>query len=272
MRVLSLGAGVQSTTVLLMSLVGDLPPFDAAIFADTGWEPGAVYAHLWQLVGRCVEAELPVYVVSAGNIRDDALDPAHAFASMPLYTGSGHGSQLRRQCTREYKVTPIEHELRRQLGLPTPYRHRQGAAPLVELHMGISLDEVVRMKPNRLRWIRHEFPLIDRRMTRWSCKVWMQRHGFDEPPRSACVGCPYRSDEQWRQMRDTSPDEWADAIEFDDAIRSDAGRAAASSVREDAPPFVHRSLIPLRAVDLSSLEDRGQGDLFDGECEGMCGV
>lgn len=39
LKVLSLGAGVQSTTVLLMSWAGELPPLDCAIFADTGWEP-----------------------------------------------------------------------------------------------------------------------------------------------------------------------------------------------------------------------------------------
>jgi len=49
LRVLSLGAGIQSSTVLLMSLAGELPRLDAAIFADTGWEPAAVYAHLKRL-------------------------------------------------------------------------------------------------------------------------------------------------------------------------------------------------------------------------------
>ena len=38
MRVLSLGAGVQSSTLLLMACHGELE-LDAAIFADTQWEP-----------------------------------------------------------------------------------------------------------------------------------------------------------------------------------------------------------------------------------------
>lgn len=33
-NILSLGAGVQSTTVLLMSCLGELPPLDCAIFND----------------------------------------------------------------------------------------------------------------------------------------------------------------------------------------------------------------------------------------------
>ena len=38
-EILNLGAGVQSSTVLLMSIHGELPHIDHAIFADTGWEP-----------------------------------------------------------------------------------------------------------------------------------------------------------------------------------------------------------------------------------------
>ena len=43
-RFLSLGAGVQSYTMPLAAR-GEIPAFDA-VFADTGWEPRAVYWHL----------------------------------------------------------------------------------------------------------------------------------------------------------------------------------------------------------------------------------
>lgn len=47
MRIISLGAGVQSTTMALMAAHGAITPMpDCAIFADTGWEPIAVYDHL----------------------------------------------------------------------------------------------------------------------------------------------------------------------------------------------------------------------------------
>lgn len=51
LRCLSLGTGVQSTTMALMAARGALTPMpDCAIFADTGWEPEAVYDHLdWPL-------------------------------------------------------------------------------------------------------------------------------------------------------------------------------------------------------------------------------
>jgi hypothetical protein len=84
-RFLSLGAGVQSTTAMLLAANGDIPPFDAAIFADTGWETAEVYAHLDRLEGVAAQAGFPIVRVSAGDIRRDALDPKHRFASMPLW-------------------------------------------------------------------------------------------------------------------------------------------------------------------------------------------
>ena len=36
--------------------------------------------------------------------------------------------------------------------------------------------------------------------------------------------------------------------------------------------YMHSSRKPLAEVDLSTAEDHGQIDLFNNECEGMCGV
>jgi hypothetical protein len=60
LRVLSLGAGVQSTTLALMAAEGKLPGLDAAIFADTrlGAGPGSTStwtgsSRCWPMRGRC---------------------------------------------------------------------------------------------------------------------------------------------------------------------------------------------------------------------------
>jgi 3'-phosphoadenosine 5'-phosphosulfate sulfotransferase (PAPS reductase)/FAD synthetase len=58
-RVLSLGAGVQSTTLLLMMIHGEIPKADAVIFADTGWEPKTVYTHLSKLQALMAENNMP---------------------------------------------------------------------------------------------------------------------------------------------------------------------------------------------------------------------
>ncbi len=122
------------------------------------------------------------------------------------------------------------------------------------------------MKPSRTAWAVNRWPLIEKRMSRFDCLNWLDRNGYPRPPKSACTFCPYRSDEQWRLMRDTDPDSFADAVEVDRHIRRNMPRVRTGEV------FIHRSLKPLDEVDLSRPAEWGQGDLFGNECEGMCGV
>jgi 3'-phosphoadenosine 5'-phosphosulfate sulfotransferase (PAPS reductase)/FAD synthetase len=140
MRVLSLGAGVQSTTLLYMAIAGEIEPFQAAIFADTGWEPRAVYEHLEKLKPVIEAAEIPFHIVTAGNIRQDALDPDHRFASMPIYVRNPDGSagMGRRQCTSEYKLKPVLLKQRELVGLKPRQRSKEH---LMDSIVGISWDE-----------------------------------------------------------------------------------------------------------------------------------
>lgn len=140
-RVLSLGAGVQSTALLLLVARGKLPPIDAAIFSDTGWEPAVVYAHLDRIDLEIAQpAGIPILRVSAGNIRDDALDPTHRFASMPLYVlgPDGERGMAHRQCTSEYKIKPIKAAVRSLLGYPHPTPVPKGV--YAEQWVGISTE------------------------------------------------------------------------------------------------------------------------------------
>lgn len=73
-HVISLGAGVQSTTMALMAAHGEIKPMpDVAIFADTQWEPKAVYDHLdW--LGSPNVLPFPIKRVTAGNLRQAIMD------------------------------------------------------------------------------------------------------------------------------------------------------------------------------------------------------
>jgi len=260
LTVLSLGAGVQSTTMALMAARGDLPPVDCAIFADTGWEPQKVYAHLDWLERNL---PFPVHRVSVGDLRANAMSRSNTtggrFSVIPWYVLHANGDEGigRRQCTKEYKITPILRKVRELLGGKTP---KGGATMLI----GISMDEAVRMKPSRVQYIVNQWPLIDKRMNRRDCLKWLADRHYPTPPKSACIGCPYTSDNRWRELRDTSPAEWADAVEVDRAIRNQP--------KMRAQQFMHSSRVPLDQVDLRTDAEIGQPDLFNNECEGMCGV
>ena len=249
MRVLSLGAGVQSSTLLLMACEQQ-ERIDAAIFADTGWEPAAVYRHLAWLEEQARRASIPVYRVSAGDLRDDALR-GDSRSWMPMYVQQPHGGRgrLKRQCTTNYKIGPIRRQLRALGAL---------RAHPADVLIGISLDEVRRMRDSDVRYVRHVYPLVERRMTRGDCLTWLRQRGYPEPQKSACVGCPFRSADDWRRL---TAEEFAQAVAFDAAMRWRRSKRGAAA-------YLHSSLVPLDQVDLRSQQDRGQLELdFDG-----CGV
>jgi len=268
LRVLSLGAGVQSTTLALLAAHGEIEPPDCAIFSDTQWEPAAVYKHLAWLMepGRL---PFPVHIVTAGDIRDGILARRSArsgrFAAIPWHIVNPDGSlgMGRRECSAEYKLEPITKEVRRLLGKPHPMRPAKGAATIL---LGISLDEAHRMKPARRQFMTNAYPLIDLRMSRRDCLRWMERRGYPTPPKSACIGCPYTSTARWRDRRDNQPEEWAEAVAMDHALRDGAARGMRGL------EYMHRSCVQLEMVDLRNSDERGQPDLFGNECEGMCGV
>jgi hypothetical protein len=246
-RAISLGAGVQSTALLCLSANGLLPKADYAIFADTGWEPAAVYTHLDRLEREVAEpAGIPVLRVSAGNIRRDALDPNHRCASMPLHilNEDGKAGMTRRQCSGEYKVKPIKKKVRELLGYPHPKRVPKGV--FVEQWIGISTDEFHRAKDADVAYMRNRHPLIsEMNWSRADCIRYLTDLGLADTPTSSCLGCPFHGNAQWRHIRDTSPAEWDDVVAFDAAIREGNARANATGNRLLGQAFLHRSRVPL---------------------------
>lgn len=262
LRILSLGAGVQSSVLAEMAADGDLA-VDVAVFADTGWERTATYEHLVYLEGRLRAAGIELRQVSNGNIRSGSL--SGVFNPIPALVANPDGTwgRGRRQCTKDYKLVPLYREIRKLVGL----RPRQrSSGHLATVILGISFDEIGRMSDPRYPWIKNEYPLVDMRMERYDCLHWLRNHDRPIPERSACVGCPYKSVAEWVRMRDTSPAEWADAVAYEQEMQEHENRTG-----EGRTLFLHQGG-PLSSIQ--SEEDRGQGVLFDDfdGCDGMCGL
>ncbi len=242
MRVLSLGAGIQSTVLALLACDGTLPGLDAAIFADTGWEPPSVYEQVDRLRDELGRNGIPLHVVTSGNLRSDTLDPAHRFVSVPYFTKNADGSDGmgRRQCTAEYKLKPIKAKVRELLGYVHPKPVPKDV--FAEQWIGFSTDEIHRVRSRLdVNYSRPRYPLLELNMSRKDCERWLKAHGWGHTAKSACIGCPFHGNAQWRDLRDNHPEQWADAVDFDRQIRK--GGASAKPLRGEA--FLHRSRLPL---------------------------
>lgn len=268
--VLSLGAGTQSTVMALMAEQGynGMPKPDLAIFADTGWEPPSVYEHLKWLKDQL---SYEVITVSAGDIKEDLLrgrNPrGHRFMDIPAYLTEpdGKASVSKRQCTSDYKLDPIKAELRRRLGLTPGRRAPRGVR--VQMWLGISADEVARKKDSRDEWIINRWPLIEEGYSRAQLYTWFkERYPDRELPRSACIGCPYHSNSEWKDLKQNDPKSFAEAVFVDRALREMPHLRELSK----GTAYLHRSRQPLDEVDFANTKDYAEAMLE--ECEGLCGI
>ena len=278
-NVLNLGAGVQSSALALMAAKREITPMpDFAVFADTQAEPQSVYEWLEYLEDQL---PFPVHRVTKGNLTDDSLTPAVATARakhyaegekymrriIPLFGLMPDGSKtaaVGRSCTSDYKIRMLEKIIKEKIKI----KHGEKKVKVTQW-VGISWDEMQRMKEARVPWTQLRFPLIERRIHRHDCIKWMLDNGYPEPPRSACVYCPFHSDKEWRRLRDKEPHEFAKAIKFDKEIRN----LSKMDSQLKMEVYLHSSCRPLDEIDFDSDEDKGQQVWdFKSECEGMCGV
>jgi len=259
----------------LLAEKGEFPnPPDYAIFADTGWEPKSVYDNLEWLESQ---VSFPILKISNGrNLFEDVSNgvnaQGHPWMTLPVYLADDQGNAKGinwRQCTKNYKLDPIRRTVQDLLGV----KPRQALSPEtnVEMWLGITTDEAMRVKPSRLWWIRHLYPLIDTLpMTREQCAEWFaERYPDRRLSRSACIGCPFRGSASWLEVMENEPEQLAEAVRLDQMIRSpehNSGRM----FRKLA--YLHHRRIPLAEAIHLDMENARESNPFINECEGHCGL
>ncbi len=252
LTILNLGWGVQSFTIAVMIAMGDLPPVDFAIHADTTHEKTATYQFAKRWTPWLKRKGLNIITVRADDTRpveDNKLTHIPAFT----FSNNSKRGQLSRQCTDNWKIRPIRRYLRQLFS-------NKIRNITIEQWLGISVDEIERAKPSRVKYIINQFPLLRKRMTRGACLQKLYAYGVEIPPSSSCVFCPYHSRQAWNELS-KNPADFERACQVDDAIRN---------LRPPHPLFIHPKRLPLRELDLRIERDYGQLSLFSEECEGVC--
>lgn len=259
-HVISLGGGVQSTTIALMAAAGIISPMPKlAVFADTQSESAATYDHLAR-----VEKLLPFPIVRTtfGDLGENSLalkpspEPGKKYVDTLIpafFERNGKRMLMHRRCTARYKVHPIRRIVRQFF--------KEGVVQWI----GISTDEASRMRDEQVKYVQNRYPLIELGMSRQDCIDWLISMGYDVPEKSACLFCPFHSDDYWLHLKTNSPQEFAATVEYEKRMQASYVEAN----KTDTKPFLHRSLQPLNLVQL----ERGKHpSLFSHECGANCGV
>ena len=271
MKILALGAGVQSSALAFMSEKGVIDKLDCAIFSDTMNEPPEVYKWLKYVKSN---VSFPVYKVKHGDLMRDASIVRTALKSgnrymkgiIPMFVLNEDGTKglLGRMCTTDYKIRPLIKKTKELLGIK---RMPKNQSELVELWIGISIDEADRKKDSRNSFIRNRHPLLEMELSRQDCLDWMNKNGYPQPPRSACIACPFHSDKEWLRLKTQDPKSFQKAVEIERKLQKNSENTILKG-----KPFLHSSCVPLDQVYFKNEKGHQQIDLFKNECEGLCGV
>ena len=236
LRILSLGWGVQSWTLAAMAALGEIPMPDYAVHADTAHEMAGTYAHAEKWTPWLEEHGVKVRTVQAKqNYVMDGQGKSSYRIQIPAHTYNlltGEKGQAKRQCTQNWKIDPLRRFARSVINKTSP--------ECVEMWMGISLDEWQRMRDSGTQYIKNVYPLVDRRHSRSYCVAWLEQHGLDIPPKSACTFCPYHNKDYWKRMKQAGGADWDEAVAVDHGIR-ESGKGKGTEYQL----FVHSSNLPL---------------------------
>jgi len=265
-----------------MSSLGELPRFDFAIFSDPGKEKTSTYSYLkyllhWQKNNDGIE----IIIVNNKNLYSDLLSHTNStkqhFAPIPAFTKNNDGTigMLRRQCTHEYKIAPIDRAIRYYIYGSQARKH----LPNTRIWKGISRDEIDRMSIPQEAWKHHIYPFCgwetfspgkaiqlttadSMLMFRDQITSWYHKKGFPVPLKSSCVFCPFQSDGSWFHMKTFEPADFKAACTVDASIRN------STKQRVKMPIYLHKSCIPLSDVHFKAQSP----DLWSGDCSGTCHI
>jgi len=206
--VISYGGGVQSTALVVLAM-RERWPIDEIVHVDLVDAESPATREYVRYFREWLQREYgrDIVVIERDLYGDMLARPG--FTPVP-WRGRRERFMLKRQCTREYKVQPLQR-----------YLYDRYPGERVGLMLGISVDEYHRMRDSSAARIDHVYPLVDRRLTRWQCRDVIERAGLAVPWKSSCWFCPFRSVvSQWALVQ-RYPDLAGMARVLEDRINAD---------------------------------------------------
>lgn len=251
---ISNGMGSASMMLLVIAAEGELDTC-LSITADTGseldclWNNGrrtTAYVYFDEVIKPYAEANgIEAVMIRAQDKHKNDLPPLAdklqrgIHAGVPLF--GSRGGRISQGCTAKWKVRAIRQELR-----------RRGAKTAVS-YLGLTMDEVERMRISNVKWHQSAWPLIEGRIYRAQAQEELMRRSIPFLLSTECDFCPHKNRSRWERTSKPTIERIADIEkEFDGNL------------------FFTPARIPLKEA-LKKMDD-GQMDIFDGCDGGYCHV
>lgn len=272
MKILSFGAGMQSTALALMSCENAMakgpvpnpmvPVYDAVIICDLGLEQEWVVQQTEFVRQACIKAGIYFKKLDT-HLYQDFMENfgERRTISIPWWTlrSDGHKSKMPRYCTTDYKIDVISKFVRWELlGYEKGEKTKSEDVKAHEMHMGFSLEEKARCGKNpHLLFVNH-FPLVEMGWTRAeSYKYILEKWGLDTKA-SACPFCPFHRNYYFQHIKEHDPAIYRSVVHLDHLLRDKNPKPPM-----DSDLFISRSR--------KRIEDLTPEDCNDAECFQYCG-
>lgn len=239
MKILSCGAGMQSTALALMSCENKLilegkfkgfngtyhhqvPIYDVILFCDLGLEPRWVYEQVNFIKEACEWAEIPFYVLESDLHGDYTKLFGNArVVSIPFWSTDENGKKgkMMRNCTLDYKINVMQKFVRSELlGYKKGERTKEEDLKAHEMHLGFSREEEHRCKENPHKMFVNKYPLCDMNLERKHNYAYIKDVWGLETKASACCFCPFHRNYFFKYLKENYKEEYDKTVEFDEML------------------------------------------------------
>ncbi|MBU1682924.1 hypothetical protein KJ742_03180 [Patescibacteria group bacterium] len=207
-KIESISCGQGAPSLFLIVLAGEgYFHADVVVVADTGWETDMLWSTgkrtdskiFFENITKPLSESFGIQAVFVRSKRKDGTeyppipDMQHpGKEDIPLF--GSEGGRLRQTCTSKWKIQAIRQELR-----------RQGAKSAIT-YLGLTLDEVHRIKPNNVKWEQLSWPLIGypirdnwtKKFRRFEINKELMKRNIPFLITSQCDGCPHKDYFRWK--------------------------------------------------------------------------
>ena len=193
--ILSFGGGLNSIALLVYILKNKMP-LDMVIFSDTGDEHDYTYESVKFYKKYAEDHGIRFDIVKSTN-------------NMSLYEYCYNKkitpSRMTRNCTKNFKITPMRQNITKVYGKRSP----------TVLYIGIAYEEIHRMKDSDVKYIKNVFPLCDAKIDRDGCTKILEDEGLPIPKKSGCWYCPFKKKQEWIDMMKNEPEQYNKAMRLE---------------------------------------------------------
>lgn len=237
-QVINYGGGSQTVTLCILVAEGVVPRPDKIVMADTGREVKSTFSYLNDHVQPYLTKHgLPPVEIAPHSLATTDLHSHNGILLLPVFTATG---KMRAFCSGEWKTEVVRR-----------YMRADGVKSATQW-IGYAFDETRRWSGKNTDegpW-RLKFPLVELGIVKADCGVIIKKAGLPPVSKSRCFMCPNQPNAEWRELRDTSPEEFETACRIDEEVREED---------RDQAVYLHQDRVPLREADLQR-PDRKEPD------------